>query len=116
MSTTAGQLREWVRFYSEAEDSGEHDDHGGIESPPADVLAYETWAKVRPLSSRELFEASQMQSETTHNLTIRYDPLFTPTPEHYVKFGSRIFLITGVHNVDERNEWYVVNCTEESRP
>ncbi|MDD5353021.1 MAG: phage head closure protein [Candidatus Omnitrophica bacterium] len=68
------------------------------------------WAKIQPLSGRLLDVAKQAQSEVTHEITIRYRE--NVTPDKRIKYGSRIFVIESVINIDERNYWLVLRCKE----
>ena len=69
------------------------------------------WAEVVPLNSREYWAAQQVQSDVTHRVSIRYyDGL---RPDWRMKFGTRLFDIRSVINVDEGNEWHVLLCKEE---
>lgn len=61
----------------------------------------EVWAEVRPMSGREYFASQQAQSDVSHEITTRY--LAGVTPRMRVRFGSRIFDIRAVMNVEERN-------------
>lgn len=60
-----------------------------------------TWGQIVPLSGRELDAARQIKSEATHEIRLRYDSGLTS--EHRLLFGSRVFEINAVLNVDERN-------------
>jgi SPP1 family predicted phage head-tail adaptor len=63
-------------------------------------------AEIRPLSGRELLAAQAIQSEITHQITVRYRTEYanpvSVTPLR-VLFGARVFDITAVMNLDERN-------------
>jgi SPP1 family predicted phage head-tail adaptor len=69
------------------------------------------WAKVSPLSAREQWYAQQTHATTSHQVTMRYDSRVTPTCR--LKMGDRIFNIDGSRNVDERNVYMIVGCTEQ---
>lgn len=59
------------------------------------------WASVEPLRVRERMEAKQQQTDITHSITIRY--LSSITSEDRIKWGSRIFNISEVRNIDEQD-------------
>jgi len=64
----------------------------------------EAWGSIEPLTSREYFQAQQMQSDVTHKIRMRY--LVGLRPDWRIKFGTRIFDIKSVINPEERNiEW-----------
>ena len=115
MSVTAGELRNQIVFYSKSEVVySDFAAHGGIEDPDDDSVVYTAWARMRPLSSREMYEAGQIQSDRTHEIIMRYDSNFMPTHKNYFRFGTRYFSIEGTRNTDERNEWIVINATEST--
>jgi SPP1 family predicted phage head-tail adaptor len=68
------------------------------------------WAKIEPLSGRELLQAQQTQAETTHEIVIRY--VSELTPRDRVRFGTRVFEILSIINRDERNEMLTLQCVE----
>ena len=65
------------------------------------VAVVSTWVKITPLSGRETFKASKIQSEVTHSVVMRY--LAGITPKLRIRFGDRYFDIKSVLNVEERN-------------
>ena len=74
------------------------------------------WAAVEPLGVRESFLAAQAQSSTTHKVTIRYSSDVAAVVASWrVLFGSRVFVVDGARNVDERNVDIVLMCTEGLR-
>lgn len=63
-------------------------------------------AAIRPLSGRELFSAQAVQSEVSHEIRIRYrSELDVPRTGAALRvlFGSRVFDVHAVLNVDERD-------------
>jgi SPP1 family predicted phage head-tail adaptor len=60
------------------------------------------WAAIKPLQGRELYYAQQIHSEATTQITIRYSSAVVT--KNRVKFGSRIFQILDVKNIDEKSE------------
>lgn len=68
------------------------------------------WAEILPLVGREFWAARQVNAETTGKLRIRY--LSGLTPKMHIKFGTRIFNITGISNIEERNEEIVIYYSE----
>ena len=72
------------------------------------------WAHVRPLSAREFMEAQANQSDITHTVVIRYDtPL--PSPKDRIRFRGRfLHIVSAITNMDERDRWLVMKCTERT--
>lgn len=72
-------------------------------------------AEIRPLNARELFAAQATQSEVTHQVTVRNrSELAAPktAAAYRVLFGSRVFDVQGVMNIDERNREVRMLCSE----
>jgi len=70
------------------------------------------WASVEPLSTREQFWQSQLQTIGTHKVTMRYTALITSRSR--ILFGTRTFEITSLTNTEERNEELTLICVEVS--
>ena len=74
------------------------------------------WASVNPLSVRELLAAGQIQSEVSHRVRLRYaDALAALDASWRVLFGSRVLVIQGVRNIDERQREFELMCSEGIR-
>jgi SPP1 family predicted phage head-tail adaptor len=67
-------------------------------------------ASIQPISGREYFAAQSTQADVTHRINLRH--LTGVTPKMRVKYGSRIFDILSVINVDERNRELQLMCRE----
>lgn len=106
----SGELRHRITLQSR---STAKDSFGGQVDIWTDVLP--VWACIKPLSGRELMAAQAVQSETTHSIEIRYNPLFGD-PETVTSlralYGTRIFNITGSINEDERNRMLTLSAKE----
>lgn len=63
---------------------------------------YAVWAYVAPKTGREYDEAQKLRAETTYNITTRY--FAGITADMKIMYGSKIFRIESVLNIDERNE------------
>ena len=73
------------------------------------------WANVRPIGGREKLRAMALESELTHEVTVRYsDALMPPTQADAwrILYGSRIFNITAAMDVEEERHWIKFDCTE----
>jgi SPP1 family predicted phage head-tail adaptor len=69
-----------------------------------------TWAKVRTLQGRELFQAGQVHADVTVKVTIRYrDDVQT---NMQIQYGNRTFRIVYIVNVDEDYRYLELSCKE----
>lgn len=68
------------------------------------------WAELLPLRGQERYEAAQVEAQTTIKIRIRYYPPLDPTWR--IKYGDRIFNITGIINIGERNFAQEIECKE----
>lgn len=68
------------------------------------------WARVEPLTGRELWQAQQIKATTNHRITMRFYTVVKPTMR--VLFKNRVFEIDSVKNTEERNYELVLLCTE----
>lgn len=66
------------------------------------VIFAEVWASVEPISGREYWASSQVQSEVTHRIRIRYLPGLDPSM--LALFKGRVFELQPPRNVEERNQ------------
>jgi SPP1 family predicted phage head-tail adaptor len=82
------------------------------------------WAQIEPLAGREVWQAQQVQPDTTHRVTLRFmaglsakmrllakDPNAGATTE-FPQGGRRIFNIQDVQNLDERDRTVQLSCKE----
>lgn len=72
----------------------------------ATVLAF-----VQPLNGREYFADKQVQAETSHKVTMWYQPGITS--EMRVIFGGKVLEIESVINIDERNIELQLMCVDK---
>jgi SPP1 family predicted phage head-tail adaptor len=68
------------------------------------------WASIEPMSGRELFTAQQINAEITHKIRLRYYAGLTPAKR--ILFGTRVFNILYVMNIEERNVEHLVYAKE----
>jgi SPP1 family predicted phage head-tail adaptor len=87
------------------------------ETQDADGSVIEAWStyatvhgSIEPISGREYFAAQSTQADVTHRIGIRY--LSGIVPKMRVKYGSRIYDILSVINIDERNRELQLMCRE----
>jgi SPP1 family predicted phage head-tail adaptor len=70
------------------------------------------WAQVSPMTSREVVASGQVEGRTSHFIKIRHYSALRQSWR--VKYGSRIFNIAGVRNVDERGKVMILDAIEET--
>jgi len=68
------------------------------------------WAEISPVSGKEFYAAEQSRSQVSHKVRIRYIAGLRPSMR--IKFGSRKFKIISLINWNEKNEEYLIYCTE----
>ena len=77
---------------------------GGQTDPWASPTTVATvQACIEPMSGRELINAMQLQDAITHKITMRYRAGIIA--KQRIAFGSRLFNIRAVINVEERNRF-----------
>lgn len=73
------------------------------------------WGEISPLSGRELMSAQSVQSEITHQITVRYQSIFAnpkAVTAYRAVYKGRYFNITSCENQDERNRIVILSATE----
>jgi len=74
---------------------------------------YQTvYAKIETLKADETYSDAQYLPEATHRVNTRYLPGVTIKANHRVLYGSRVFEIKAVVNLDERNVEIDLLCLE----
>lgn len=68
------------------------------------------WASIEPITGREYFDQGKVNSEVTTRIRTRH--ISGVTNLMRVKFGTRIYAIVSVINIDERNKEYELMCKE----
>lgn len=72
-----------------------------------------TWAAIEPVSGREYFNASGERAEVTHKIEVQAcSELASLKPKDRALYGSRVFNIKSVLNVEERGRKLLLMCTE----
>lgn len=105
----AGRLRHQVTIQQQTQTATAY---GGYSETWTDVAT--VWAHIKPLYGRERWHGDQVESDVTHQITIRYRSDVTVSPQMRVLYGSRVFKIISVINPEERNELLVLECVEEN--
>lgn len=107
----AGTLRHRVILQSPA---GSRDAVGERTTTWTNVAT--VWASVGPLTARELIAAGQPMSEVSHRVRVRHSATIAALDGSWrVLFGSRVLVIQGVRNIDERDREYELLCSEGVR-
>jgi len=70
----------------------------------------DVWAQLKPLRAREIVQEGQVQGDLTHQIRIRYYRGLTRKDR--IKFGTRIFNLVEVINVDERGQMHELLAKE----
>ena len=69
------------------------------------------WASVEPLTGKEAFQEDHLQAEVTHKIFVRKTA--GVVPKMRVLFGSRVFDIKSVLNIEERGVMLKLMCEEK---
>jgi SPP1 family predicted phage head-tail adaptor len=88
------------------------DGQGG--STPTWTTVGTYWARVRPLSGRELFNARQTKATTTHEITMRAQVPVGPNSRLLFESTGRIFNVDESLRVDETNTYRRILATEQA--
>ncbi len=71
----------------------------------------EVWAKVRTTSGKAFFSGAHVDVSVTHEISIRYRA--DVSSETWIELlDGRLLDVVDVENLEERNEWLVMPCTE----
>lgn len=79
----------------------------GLGAPTRTWLPVKTvWGSITPIAARHLVITQRLAAEITHQITVRYQPLFSDLRDllnYRASHGGRIFKIHGGINEDEEN-------------
>lgn len=70
------------------------------------------FGSITQLSASEQVIAQQQNSQATHNITTRVHRDVQPNTNWRLKFGTRLFWIASINNVNELNEQWQFICGE----
>ena len=104
----AGALRQRITLQALVAGSPQQTPSGESAAVWTDIVT--VYARVSPLSGRELFAAQQYASEVTHAIRVRWRAEITDRMR--VKFGTRFFTIHWLRNLDERDIEIELLCSE----
>ena len=107
----AGTLRKRLKLQRR---SSSIDDHGGQVFAWTDLD--EVWGEIVPSGGAERAVGEEIRDIAQHMITIRYYPGLTPKDRVFYRDKlagrDRIFNITNVENVEERNHFMQLTATE----
>ena len=67
------------------------------------------WGSIEPLAGRELWQAQQVQPDTTHRIRLRYDKSLGLSQRDRAVYKGRVFNFLAVLNVEENQvEWEIL--------
>lgn len=75
------------------------------------TIAFERYAEVMPTGGRQWVSGLAVNAETTHVVTLRYDPNVDKTMTVIFK-GRELEIIGPPINFNEANEWLKLTCKE----
>lgn len=110
---SAGQLSHRVRI---EQPTTVKDALGAPTQTWADVATI--WADIAPISGREARIADRIAAEVSHQITVRYQPLFADpraVAQLRVHFRGRVFSIHAALNEDEANVMVILLASEGVR-
>lgn len=88
-----------------------NDGRGGQTTNWQDLATAPTvWAKIDPVSARELFFAEKLEDRISHRITIRHREDLRA--EMRIQFKSRIFQIKTIRHILERLDFTIIEAVE----
>ncbi|MEO8651001.1 MAG: phage head closure protein [Hyphomicrobiaceae bacterium] len=84
-------------------------DGGGGASETWTTIA-EIWAEITPTGGAESVDADALTGRVSHEIVLRYRPDVAPVMR--LRSAARLFEITAVIDVDERQRWLKCLCVE----
>src|SRR5262245_65380196 len=107
MTTGTGRLNRQIQIQAPTYST---DTEGRTSSPWTTVAR--PWAAIDNQAARETQQGGEELMTLAADFRIRWRASLTITPAMRVLFNGRIFLIVGITNPGEQNEWWVLNCEE----
>tara|TARA_R100000781_G_scaffold101170_1_gene64648 strand:- start:563 stop:892 length:330 start_codon:yes stop_codon:yes gene_type:complete len=105
MANHLGRLRHRVQLQRSTNTT----DTGGGMTKSYSILK-DLFAFVRPVNGKELFRHGKVEETVTHEITIRYRADIGTNDK--IVYDSREFNIRHIRNIDERNRYMLLVCTE----
>lgn len=111
MSVRAGQLRHRITIKRPlGADDASQNTYGEDEGDPELIGSF--WAKVVSLAGRELYQAQQRWPEARYEITMRYQPEHSITPNMFIEFGAMTIDILDVQNYEFRCDWLTITAKD----
>lgn len=101
-----GKLRHYVDLQSATASQNNYGEESKVWATDESIFA-----QIEPLRGQQLLEYQQINTELTHRIIIRYTA--NATSEKRIKWGARIFDISVVRNIEERNIFQELLCKEK---
>ncbi|MEJ8573126.1 phage head closure protein [Microbaculum marinum] len=103
-----GRLRHRVRLQAPVDSD---DGAGGTTRSWSDVATL--WGRIEPVRATERTAAGRIEAAARHRLTIRWRA--DVTHDMRVVFGTRVFSILGLTDVEARHRFLVCDCEETAQ-
>ena len=104
-----GKLRHYITLRTAADDI---DSEGGVNEPTWTNNEENVPARIVPVSGSEEIFGDQPDGRITHRIWLRYKSGIDT--KWSILFGSRVFYVTGVRNIDERSIFMVIDVIEDT--
>jgi SPP1 family predicted phage head-tail adaptor len=98
-----------MRYRVKLESATDTTDSGGGRSQAYATKAF-LYANIKPISGTETFRQGKVASDTTHELIIRYRSDIDT--KYRICYGTRVFNIKSILNIDERDRFLKLSCKE----
>tara|TARA_R110000822_G_scaffold257105_1_gene382770 strand:+ start:447 stop:773 length:327 start_codon:yes stop_codon:yes gene_type:complete len=100
-----GSLRHRVQLQSQTNTT---DTGGGIAQVWTTIA--NVYCSIAPKTGSESYRQGQIQDKTTHEIAMRYRASIDT--KYRIKYGTRLFNINHIKNIDERNRYLLLTCEE----
>ena len=105
MSNSIGKMRYRIKVETA---TNTRDTGGGITQAYTPVTFI--YANIKPTNANSSYRQGIVQEKVTHEVTIRY--MNNISTNHRISYGSRLFDIKGIINIDERDRFLKLLCEE----
>lgn len=98
-----------MRYRVKIESATDTTDAGGGRARVYNTLAT-VYANIKPIKGTETFRQGKVSSDTTHEVTLRYRSDLST--KYRICYGTRVFSIKSILNIDERDRFLKLECKE----
>jgi len=105
MANSIGKMRYRVKV----ENATNTRDTGGGLSQAYTTVSF-MYADIRPKSANSSYRQGMVQEKVSHEVTIRY--MKNISTNSRISYGTRLFDVKGIINVDERSRFLTLLCDE----